>query len=101
MAKRIEITKSTAVQTFTGSGGTANVKVVGEKSGDVTWLDRAKGYYHTLITLVGAVLVLLNQATPVFSFLPENWHGYVSVAIVFLTAAANFLKQNEQWVNDL
>lgn len=77
------------------------VKVVDQEAGAVGFLDKAKGYYHTIITVIGAVLVLLNEVTPVTNFLPPTQRGWISVGIVFLTALANFLKSNEQWVDDL
>lgn len=77
------------------------VKVVGEKVGALTFLDTAKGYYKGLIAAVGAILVIANELTPVFNFLPGQDKQYVTVAIGFLTTLAVFLKDNEHWVDDL
>jgi hypothetical protein len=104
MAKRIQPldgAKGRAEATLVENHPRAAVDVIDSHPGPTTTLDRAKGYYHTIITLVGAVLVLLNQITPVTDFLPASVRGYVSVAIVFVTAALNFLKSNEHWVDDL
>jgi hypothetical protein len=71
------------------------------KAGSVTFFDKVKGYYHTLITVVGSILALLNQFTPLTNFLPDNVRGAITAAILFLTAVSNFLVSNQQWVNDL
>ena len=39
------------------------VQVVDERTGAVTFLDKLKGYYKALITVVGAVLLALNELT--------------------------------------
>jgi hypothetical protein len=78
----------------------APVNVVAETTGVVTVLDKLKGYYKTLITVVGSILVILNEVTPLTDFLPASQRHYVTVGIVFLTALGNFLKSNEHWVDD-
>lgn len=79
--------------------GTASV--INAKAGPVTLLDKLKAYYHTLITILAAVLVLLNQLAPVVHWIPgygEQTAGYVSAAIVAVAALVNFLKSNEVWI---
>lgn len=77
---------------------------VAEKPGPVTFMDKVKKYYHTVITVGAAILVLLNQIVAAVSWIPDygpKAAGYVSVAIVIVTAIVNALKSNEQWVNNL
>ena len=76
------------------------VQVVDERTGAVTFLDKLKGYYKALITVLGAVLLGLNELTPVFNFLPTTAHHWLSVALSVLTAILTFLKANEHWVDD-
>ena len=76
------------------------VQVVDERPGAVTFLDKLKGYYKALITVVGAVLLALNELTPLFDFLPTTAHHWLSVVISVLTAISTFLKANEHWVDD-
>ena len=76
------------------------VRVVDERAGAVTFLDKLKGYYKALITVVGAVLLGLNELTPVFDFLPPTAHHWLSVAISVGTVILTTLKANEHWVDD-
>jgi hypothetical protein len=76
------------------------VKVVDERTGAVTFLDKLKGYYKALITVLGAVLLALNELTPATNFLPTTAHHWLSVALSVLTAILTFLKANEHWVDD-
>lgn len=98
--RRLEVQDNHHIHTFV-AGVAPTVKVVDEKPGPVTWLDKAKGYYKELIVLVGAILVFLNEVTPVLNFLPEQDKRYVTVAIGFIAAVSTFLKRNEKWVDDL
>jgi low affinity Fe/Cu permease len=61
-------------------------------------LANLRKYYKTLVAVVGAVLVLLTQLTPVFDFLPGQWHNYFTVAVSVLTAVSVFLVKNEALV---
>jgi hypothetical protein len=79
----------------------AELVVTEAKPGTVSFGDKVKKYYKGLIALVGALLVLVNQVTPLTNFLGEDTQNLVSVVIVFLTAVATFLKSNEQWVDKL
>ncbi|QHB37454.1 membrane protein [Mycobacterium phage Leopard] len=79
----------------------AEVVVVDQKQGTVTFTDKMKAYYHTIITIIGAILVLLNEVTPITDGLPDSWQRGLSVVIVFLTGVANALKSNEKWINAL
>lgn len=88
-------------QTLAATGPGTPVNVVDETSGPVTFLDKLKGYYHTLIVVIGSVLVILNEVTPVLNFLPDNGKQWVTGAIAVLTIAATALKSNEHWVDDL
>lgn len=78
--------------------------VVNAKAGPLTIFDKMKAYYHTIFTVLAAILVLLNQLLPVVHMIPgygEQAAGYVSVAIIAVTAVVNFLKSNEVWVEKL
>jgi hypothetical protein len=102
--KRLEVKpnkRQTADTLSVAERPAAPVKVVEQAAGPVNVLDKLKGYYHTIITVIGAVLVLVNEVTPVTDFLGGNSRHWVSVAVVFLTAVVNFLKSNEHWVDDL
>lgn len=86
---------------LTDSGTAAVVNV---KTGPVTVFDKLKSYYHTIITVLAAILVLLNEVAPAVHWIPgygAQAAGYVSAAIVFVAAAVNFLKSNEHWVDSI
>lgn len=103
MARRIEIVRNPQ-STYALAGGiekAKHTKTLEVKEGQVTWVDKLKGYYHSLITLVGAILVFLNQITPMAGFLPVEYRHWVDLAIIIATFVANVLKSNEYWVNDL
>jgi hypothetical protein len=76
------------------------VQVVDERPGAVTFLDKLKGYYKALITVVGAVLLALNELTPLTDFLPMTAQHWLSVAVAVGTAILTALKANEHWVDD-
>lgn len=99
--RRIEVRQNATIHTFAGVTPAAPVKVIAQKAGPVTWLDKAKAYYHALIVLVGSLLVTLNEVTPLLNFLPDNGKQWVTGAIAVLTVAATALKSNEHWVDDL
>jgi hypothetical protein len=77
-----------------------SVQVVDERTGAVTFLDKLKGYYKALITVLGAILLGLNELTPLTNFLPATAQHWASVAISVITAILTFLKANEHWVDD-
>lgn len=83
------------------TGVAAEAVVVKEKPGEVNIFDKAKGYYHTVVTVVGAILLLLNQLTPVAELVGGDVQKWISGIIIFITALLNFLKSNEQWVNKI
>jgi hypothetical protein len=101
MSQRVEVASRSKAQVHTLVGNHAGVKVVDSKPGPVSWLDKLKSYYHTAITLLGALLIFVNEVTPALDWLPGNDKQAVTVAIGFLTALANFLKSNEQWFEEL
>lgn len=76
-----------------------DVGVVNIKPGEVSFFDKLKAYYHTAITVLGALLVLLNEITPLTNSLGESAKHIVTVVILVLTAILNALKSNEVWVN--
>lgn len=74
----------------------ATVQVLDTQPGTVSWLDKAKAYYHTVIVLVGSVLTLLTQAN-----LPDGYDEWVPTAILILTTVLTALKSNEVWISQL
>lgn len=96
--KRVAIAPGRAklVGTVGFVGTPAGVQVLKEKPGTVTWLDKAKGYYKEAIAVVGTLVVLLNQLTPLF-----GGNRYFTAAAVVVTAVGVLLKNNEQWVDSL
>jgi hypothetical protein len=81
-----------------GGRWTLGSKAVVTATGPVGILDKLKGYYHTLIVGLGAILIVLNQLTPFLSFLPGT-KAEVTTVIAVLTAVVTFLKNNEHWIN--
>lgn len=98
--RRVKIEQNANIHTVAGAAP-APVKVVAEAAGPVTFLDRVKGYYKALIALVGAILVIANELTPVLNFLPGLDKQYVTIAISAVTAFGVFLRDNEHWLDDL
>lgn len=78
-------------------GGTSVLK---EKDGVVTFLDRAKEYYKSLVALMGTLVIFLNTATPIFKFIPVDQKTLTWI-VAAVTAISVFLKRNETWVEEL
>ena len=76
-----------------------DVTVVQTKPGAVGVGDKLKAYWHTIITVIGGVLVILNELTPVTNELGGDVQHIVTVVIILLTAVVNASKSNEVWVN--
>ena len=74
--------------------------VVERKIGTVNILDKAKAYYHTLITFLGAALATANYLLPFTAGLPAMDRGYISGAILFVTGLLNVLVKNETWIDE-
>lgn len=82
----------------TPNGG---VTVINAKAGAVTLFDKLKAYYHTIITVLAALVVLANEAAPALHMIPgydAHVAGYVSAGVVLVAALLNALKKNEVWV---
>lgn len=75
--------------------------VVNQANGTVGLLDQLKAYYHTAITVIGAILIALTQIATFANWVPGPVGGYITVGIAFLTGLLNFLKSNEVWVQKL
>jgi hypothetical protein len=75
--------------------------VVDTKPGEVKFTDKIKAYYHTIIMVTGAILILANEVSPITESLPESFRHSVTGAIALITLVTNVLKSNEQWVNAL
>lgn len=100
MAVRIEVSKTPSVHGLVGSRSVP-VKVLDSKSGPVTWLDKIKAYYHTLIVMTSIVLAGLTYILTAEGVVPPEWSPYVNLAIIVLTPVFTLLKNNEQWVDNL
>lgn len=87
-----------AAQLVKGRAVASNV--VATTTTPLTLLDKVKSYYVQAIAIIGTVLVVVNELTPVLDFVPAAKHT-VTVAIAVLTALSTLLKQNQQWVETL
>lgn len=108
MAYRIEAVKDGGeLHTFaniakaTAPAKAVKVKVTKETAGDVTWIQKLQGYYKSLVALIAAVLVILNEATPLAGFLPAGAQHWFNVVVVALGAVSTLLVKNQNWVNSL
>lgn len=89
----------TAVGLF-GAPTAAGVRVVDEKPGQITWVDRAKGYLHTVFATVSAVAVLVIEVAPDLNALPglpPDVRHWVTVAVVIANAVATRKVSNQDW----
>jgi hypothetical protein len=75
-----------------------DIQVVNAKPGEIGLMDRLKAYWHTIITVCGAILVALNELTPVTAQLGGHVQAVVTVLIIVCTAVVNASKSNETWV---
>lgn len=103
MAKKmIEVSSKPTIRALVSlpnaDGGYTNV--LKEADGNVTVLDKIKGYYKALYALVGTLLMILTNATPIFSFLPID-DKYLTIIIGFLTTLSVLMKRNQTWVDEL
>jgi hypothetical protein len=70
--------------------------------GGVTVFDKLKKYYKGLIMTLGAVLIILNEATPLFDNVFHGTAGNIFTSIVAgATTLLAILKSNEHWVDSL
>lgn len=74
--------------------------VVAVKSGPVTWRDKVKTYWHFAIAVIGALLVAINEFTPITDHFSPEVRNVITISISFLTAVGVFLKNNEHWVDN-
>lgn len=99
MKYRVKPVSGTEVQTLVGSKKNIKqvpVEVVNSKKGVLGPFDKIKAYYKFILTGIGLILIVLNQATPIFEH--NNTFTYIVGAV---TAISVFLKENEHWVDDL
>jgi hypothetical protein len=75
--------------------------VVKSVPGPVTFFDKVKKYYKFIIAAVGALLIVLNEATPMFNMLGGSGEKWFSAIVAVLTSVGVFLKANEHWVDSL
>jgi hypothetical protein len=94
--QRIALPDNTSVHAATAP----TAVVIEQKPGTVTVLDRVRGYYKGLIALIGALLVTINELTPITDFLPADQRHWITIAVSALTALSTTLVANEKWVDD-
>ena len=98
MAKRIEIVKNGSyVSAFAGAGNVP-VKVTAQTDGPVTTKQKIKGYYKSVIALVGSLAASLVAIAPM---VPDPWNKYSAGGVLVFTILGVFLKKNEDWVDSL
>lgn len=78
---------------------TGKVTVVKAVPGTVSLLDKLKGYYHTLIAIVAAVVSILAIVGGYEKYIPASLAGYIVTAATLAGAVFTFLKSNEHWVD--
>lgn len=103
MALRIErLPNVEQPRALVGSGveKTVNVpvKITGETDGPVTVKQKVKGYYKSVIALVGSLGASLVAIAPM---VPDPFNKYAAGGVLILTVFGVFLKKNEDWVNSL
>ncbi|MDD7812639.1 hypothetical protein PP713_08730 [Mycobacterium sp. CSUR Q5927] len=74
----------------------ATVQVLDTKPGELSWRDKVKAYYHTLIVAVGSILSVLSAIT-----LPGQAGEWVSTAVLIGTTVMTALTANEVWISEL
>lgn len=74
----------------------ATLQVLDTQPGPLTWRDKVKAYYHTLIVFVGSALAVLSVVE-----LPDQYGKWVATAVLILTTAKTALTANETWIEDL
>lgn len=75
--------------------------VIDSKNGPVTFFDKVKKYYKFLIAAVGALLIVLNEATPLFNTLGGSGEKWFTGIVAVVASIGVLLKSNERWVNAL
>jgi hypothetical protein len=61
-------------------------------------LANLRKYYKAAVAVVGAILVVLAQLTPLASLLPGNDQHWFTVVVSVVTAVSVFLVKNEALV---
>lgn len=74
----------------------ATIQVLDTQPGPLTWRDKAKAYYHTLIVLTGSLVAILSSLE-----LPAEYAQWVPTAVLILTTVLTALKSNEVWISEL
>lgn len=74
----------------------ATLQVLDTQPGPLTWRDKVKAYYHTLIIAVGSLLSVLSVIA-----LPGEYGKYVAAAVLILTTVKTALTANETWISEL
>lgn len=93
------LTGATKAQVVVEPDGSPTVVKV--KAGPVTWRDKIKAYYHTVIIVVTGLLAFLTEVTPLGNFLPDQYRAWFAGGVLFVGSLVTFLKSNETWVNNL
>lgn len=74
----------------------AQIAILDAQPGPLTWRDKVKAYYHTLIVAVGSLLAVLSAVT-----LPGDAGKWVAAAVLVLTTIKTALTANEVWISEL
>ena len=77
------------------AGMPAGVAVLAEKPGQLTLLDKAKGYYHALIAALSTILIFCNELMPA---IPDANKPELNVVIATIGAIITAIKSNETWI---
>jgi hypothetical protein len=89
---RIAVPPNTAVHSLVTA---PQVQVLETGVGPAMLIDKFKAYYKSAIVLVGAVLAILNQVSPLGAFLPATARGWLTTAIAVLTVVSAFLGERD------
>lgn len=73
---------------------------VAETEGPVSVWQKVAGWYKQAIVVVGAIVTLLTQVQTLTPFLPEQYRGWIGIAVGGGSLVLAFLKSNEHWVDD-
>ena len=76
-------------------------KVVAVKAKELTWVDQLKKYYKQAIAIIGAILVTINELTPITDMFGTETRHVISVVVVVLSALGVVLKENEHWIQSI
>lgn len=103
MKQRVEVAKAVLRDVPTLVATDPGTNVVAVKTGDVTWSDKVKEYYHAIFAAVsGALVVILTivpALDPALALIPDpKLRGYIAIGLLVANTALTRLKSNQLWV---